>query len=156
MKHYLCRKTYDRDQDGNVIDDGMTECEHCQREFDRKSSYCGKCWSIVTNKSYLAKNSKHVLGTCNQRHSIPKAIFQRTAGRRGAYPYPAGWNNPLRPECFKPYVFVRMDGRPFGEEETEVDPAPAAVDETLLMRRIELLEQQNELLRQVAAMGGRL
>jgi hypothetical protein len=116
-----------------VIDDGTSECEDCQKHFDGAKSYCGKCWKIVSNKVYLAKNSEHVLGTCNQKHSIPKSIYKRTVDvgcKRSSSYYNERWK--LRQASYE---------------------RPVAPDETLLLEQIRLLEEKNRLLRQLLALG---
>jgi hypothetical protein len=123
MKHY-CRESGEQDL--------TIGCEDCQKHFDGAKSYCGKCWKIVSNKVYLAKNSEHVLGTCNQKHSIPKSIYKRTVDvgcKRSSSYYNERWKARQ----------ARYD-RP--------------VDEKLLAE-ISLLEEKNRLLRELLALTGR-
>lgn len=78
-------------------------CDDCKAKFDQTSSYCGHCWSIVRNDSYLSKNSRHIDGKCATRHRVK--IPDRTVDKPPTYPWPEGFKKPLNQKFLKPWPF---------------------------------------------------
>lgn len=90
-----------RHYDSNGLVRVLPGCEQCRKKFEQDSSLCGFCGREVSNKVFLAKDSKHVKGDCRVSIRGPK-IPERTVDKPIPYPFPSGFKNKLPEKYYKP------------------------------------------------------
>jgi hypothetical protein len=129
------------------------ECsDYCHRNsergFESARSYCGKCWRIVSNAQYLAKNSTHITGKCSERHVIPDSIYRRTVDygcKRSSSYYNERWKaRQLHQEAV---IEANRQADMMMRQAYPIVPKCS----TSIEARIKLMEEQNRLLRILAA-----
>jgi hypothetical protein len=113
---------------------------NCQRRYERASSYCGNCWKLVTNAVFLGKNSPHITGKCRERFEIPKAALERTSLKKSWPLASFQHSSDIAAELNRNAGYPKKHWSDVAETSTETHA-----------RLIELLEEQNRLLRQLAA-----
>ena len=138
-------------------DNTARDCEHCRKLWESEASICAHCWKPVSNKAFFGvrNNSQHLTGKCAEKQtSIPARWFdRRTLAPRHVdviSAYQASSN--VAEENHRAW---RSGQEP--SQVTYISPATQAQcepnddDMEAKSRLLAALEQQNALLKQLAA-----
>lgn len=155
-------------------------CEECRKAFESDVHVCPHCWKPVSNSAYFGKRGKsiHLDGKCAEKQtSIPASYLARkSTAARSVDPTPGYWASSIAAiENQQAYASRRVWSKvtanvclPKDEREKiesratqgEAEPSPIVipiqsepvpVSDPLAERLAKLLEEQNELLRRLAA-----
>lgn len=145
--------------------DGLNgeSCEDCEKAFEFSSSYCPHCWKVVSNSVYFGKRGKsiHLDGRCSEKQtSIPASFFARKCtAARSVDPISGYWRSSEEAMDCNKAIFARKVSKAVylhKEDEPSLVVVPIQSEsipiiDPLAERLAKLLEEQNDLLKKLAA-----
>lgn len=137
-------------------------CEECRKAFESDVHVCPHCWKPVSNSAYFGKRGKsiHLDGKCAEKQtSIPASYLARkSTAARSVDPTPGYWASSIAAiENQQAYDRARVKAVYLHKEDKPnpvvipIQSEPVPVSDPLAERLAKLLEEQNELLRRLAA-----